>query len=117
MNGFLFDENLPRRLTFTPGGPITHATDLGSTRSDSQIWEHARIHQLVIVSKDADFSNRIMITTPPPWVVHLRIGNLRLNAFHELLARVWPAVEQLLQTEKLICVYHDRIESFRGSNE
>ena len=28
MTGYLFDENLPRRLTFTPSLPVTHSTDL-----------------------------------------------------------------------------------------
>jgi hypothetical protein len=31
---------------------------------------------LVIVSKDADFSNRIITSAPPPWVAHLRFGKL-----------------------------------------
>jgi len=54
-----------------------------------------------------------MISHAPPWVVHLRIGNLRRKNFHALLAKVWPQVEALLPAHKLICVYHDRIESFR----
>ena len=33
--------------------------------------------------------------------------------FHSLLAKMWPQIEALLPTHKLICVYRDRIESFR----
>ncbi len=60
MTGYLLDENLPRRLTFTPSLPITHATDLAASPTDTLLWEHARTHRLAIVSKDADFSDRIM---------------------------------------------------------
>ena len=50
----------------------------------------------MIVSKDADFADRAMAATPPPWVVHLRFGNLRRAAFEALLASAWPRVESLL---------------------
>jgi predicted nuclease of predicted toxin-antitoxin system len=113
MKGLLFDENLPRRLTFTPSLPIIHATDLGPSPTDTQLWQHAIENQWVIVSKDADFSDRIMLQSPPPWVVHLRFGNLRLAAFHELLQRHWPLVEERLPAHKLVCLYPDRIEAFR----
>jgi predicted nuclease of predicted toxin-antitoxin system len=56
-----------------------------------------------------------MQKTPPPWIVRLRFGNLRSKDYHALLARVWPSIEALLPARKLICVYRDRIESFRNS--
>ena len=65
---------------------------------------------MVIVSKDADFSDRIIIYSPPPWVVHLRFGNLRKKDFHALLARLWSQIENLLKFHKLVNVYADRIE-------
>lgn len=110
MKGFLFDENLPTRLRFTPKLPIIPAVKAGKTPSDTQIWDYARKHDLVIVSKDADFSDRIVVSSPPPKVVHLRFGNLRRDEFHALLARVWPKVEMLLKSHKLVNVYADRIE-------
>ncbi|MBC7783389.1 MAG: DUF5615 family PIN-like protein [Burkholderiales bacterium] len=113
MNGFLLDENLPRNLTFTPSQPVIHSGSLGISPSDAMLWKHALENRLVIISKDADFSDRIMISEPPPWVIHLRFGNLRRNDFHALLARAWAQIEDLLPTHKLICVYRDRIESFR----
>jgi predicted nuclease of predicted toxin-antitoxin system len=68
------------------------------------------MRELVIVSKDADFSDRIIVHQPPPWVVHLRFGNLRKKDFHALLARVWPQVETLLKSHKLVNVYSRRLE-------
>lgn len=110
MKGFLFDENLPDRLTFDPGLPLVSSTILGASPSDTQIWEHVRREELVIVTKDADFSGRIILQSPPPWVVHLRFGNLRRRDFHALLGRVWPQVEALLKAHKLVNVHADRVE-------
>ena len=113
MTGFLVDENLPRRLTFTPSLPVTHATDLGASPTDTLLWEHARAHRLAIVSKDADFSDRIMLSTPPPWIVRLALGNLKLREYHATLARAWPRIESLLPAHKLLIVHADRIEAIK----
>jgi predicted nuclease of predicted toxin-antitoxin system len=110
MKGYLFDGNVPSRLRFTPKLPIVPLSDVGRNPSDTQIWEYARKHDLVIVSKDADFSERIMASSPPPRVVHLRFGNLGRKEYHALLARRWPQIESLLKTNKLVNVRADRIE-------
>ena len=111
VKGFLFDENLPRRIAFTPSLPVTHVESLGASPDDGAVWRHALAGELVIVSKDADFSARILLAQPPPWEVHLRIGNLRRRDFHAFLARVWPQIEALLPGHKLVNVYADRIEA------
>ena len=110
MRGFLFDENLPKRVQFSPSQPVISVSVIGPSPTDTQVWEFARRGELTIVSKDADFSERIITAHPPPWVVHLRFGNLRRKQFHERLARVWPQVEALLKTNKLVNIYVDRIE-------
>ena len=88
MNGFLFDENLPAEIRFTPTFPVIHVSVLGNSPSDTQIWQYAKRNGLAIVSKDADFSDRLMIDASPPKVVHLRFGNMRQRDFHTFLARV-----------------------------
>jgi hypothetical protein len=35
---------------------------------------------------------------------------LRKNDFHALLARVWPQIETLLNSHKLVNVYFNRLE-------
>lgn len=114
MKGFLFDENLPRRVTFAPALPVIYASSLGAASSDTLVWQHALERDLVIVSKDADFSHRIMTASPPPWIVHLRFGNLRRKEFHRVLAQLWPGIEALLPEHKLVNVYADRIEAVKG---
>lgn len=110
MKGFLVDQNLPARLRFEPRLPLVPLSELGPNPTDTQLWDFARQRRLVIVSKDADFSERIILSTPPPWVVHVRLGNLRRSEFHIRLARAWPQVEALLKTHKLVNVYLDRVE-------
>ena len=79
--------------------------------SDADLWEYAKVRNLVIVTKDTDFSDRMLVSEPPPWVVHLRFGNLRRGVFYAFLERLWPRVEGLLADNKLVHVYLDRIET------
>ncbi|QLE56853.1 DUF5615 family PIN-like protein [Nostoc sp. TCL26-01] len=113
MNGFLFDENLPSKIQFTPSLPIIHVSILGDSPSDTHIWHYAKENGLIIVTKDADFSDRLMLDLFPPKVVHLRFGNMRKSSFHSLLACVWSQIEDLVIDHKLINVYLDRIEAFK----
>ena len=100
-------------MKFLPSLPVVYSDILGGSPSDTRLWNYARERELIIVTKDADFSDRIMLDLPPPWIVHLRFGNLRRKDYHALLAKMWPNIEALLPAHKLICVYHDRIEAFR----
>lgn len=112
MKGFLLDENLPTRLTFSPSLPVCHAREFGGNPTDGELWDLSGASQWVIVTKDTDFSDRILVSMPPPWIVHLRFGNIRREEFHRFLASVWPQIESFLPAHKLVCVYADRIEAF-----
>lgn len=110
MTRFLIDANLPYRFKVWHGVNYLHVFDLDDRWTDDEIWRYAREHEMTIVSKDADFSDRIVITNPPPRVIHLRIGNLTLLELHEFLARSWDRVCELSASHKLLRVYIDRIE-------
>lgn len=86
---------------------------LGRSPSDTEIWQYAKDKKLVIVTKDTDFSDQLMLNFFSPKVVHLRFGNIRKREFHQFLARIWPEVEALVIEHKLVNVYLDRIEAFR----
>ena len=113
MRGFLFDENLPHVPSLQTHLPVTHALDLGARPSDSQIWTHAEQNDLAVVTKDADFSQRIVLGVPPPRVIHLRVGNMRGRDFAAWLRGVWPQIESTIATHKLVNVYRDRIEAVK----
>jgi predicted nuclease of predicted toxin-antitoxin system len=113
MKGFLFDENLPRVPSLRASLPVTHALNLGVRPTDSQLWTHAQANDLAIVTKDTDFSQRIVMGIPPPRVIHLRVGNMRRRDFANWLERIWPQVESAIATNKLVNVYRNRIESIK----
>ena len=111
VRGVLIDENMPERLPLPSNVSSIHSTALGNSLSDRFIWDHAKANALAIITKDSDFTDLVMLSTPPPWVVRFRIGNMRRLALLALVAKVWPQIEQLLPAHKLINVYHDRIEA------
>ncbi|MBI1299912.1 hypothetical protein GC175_33725 [bacterium] len=98
-------------IQFSPAWPVEHVTDLGASLSDTEIWEYPKTNDLVIVTKDADFSDRIITASPPPRVIHLRFGNVRKRDFHAFLSRAWPTIEALIETHKLVNVYLHSLES------
>ncbi len=75
----LLDQNLSRRLLHMleadyPGS--SHVAELGlSTATDNAIWDHARDHSFIVVSKDSDFRQLAFLLGPPPKAIWLRVGN------------------------------------------
>jgi predicted nuclease of predicted toxin-antitoxin system len=75
----LLDENLSdavvsQILDLYPGSTHVKLQNLQQT-DDIQIWEFARRHGFVIVSKDADFHQRSLVFGHPPKFIFLRVGN------------------------------------------
>ena len=79
--------------------------------SDNLIWEYALERNLTIISKDADFSNRIMLSEPPPKVIHLKVGNMKLADFVIFIESTWVEACFLNKSNKLVNVFMDRIEA------
>ena len=113
MAKFLVDVNLPYYFSLWNHDDYVHQFDLGDTWADRGIWEYARENNLTIVTKDANFYNRILTSDPPPKVIHIRVGNKRLKELHGFLNKIWPEVLALNGTCKLISVYPDRIEGLK----
>lgn len=108
---FLIDVNLPYRFSLWSGDDFAHMRDIGERWSDTEIWRYARERDLTILTKDADFSDRALVSAPPPRVVHFRFGNMKMREFHGLVHRSWPQILALCQDNRLIRVYEDRIEA------
>jgi predicted nuclease of predicted toxin-antitoxin system len=111
---FLIDANLPYRWDVWGGGQFQHVFDLGDDLPDRAIWEYARLNDLVIVTKDSDFSDWVMFADPPPRVIHFRTGNLRLRELKVLVDRIWPTVDDLIARNKLVIVLPNSIESIQA---
>ncbi len=110
MARFLIDANLPHRFAVWRAPDFELVADHDDAWSDSSVWEYARAHDLTIVTKDADFSDRIMAASPPPRVIHLRVGNMRLADLRAFLMRVWPQLDELSTRHKLLIVHASHIE-------
>ena len=113
MAKFLIDANLPYHFQIWNNEDFIHVKDLDDTWNDDTIWKYAAENKLTILTKDADFSLKVLYKGAPPKVVHFKIGNLRIMDFHHLVARIWNEVETLLTENYLINVYNDRIESIK----
>ena len=109
---FIVDENLPYYFNLWQNIEFVHVFDLKELRTDEEIWNYAKSKDLIIITKDTDFSNRIMMSSPPPRVIHLKIGNFKLAELHQFIIRTWPNVMKEIEGHKLVNVYADRIESF-----
>jgi len=110
MPRFLVDVNLPYYFSLWKDKDYIHQSDIDKGWSDKQIWDYAATHNLIIITKDTDFYHAVLTTPPPPKVIHLRIGNMRISQLHDFLNKVWPDVLSLVKTCKLVTVYPDRIE-------
>jgi predicted nuclease of predicted toxin-antitoxin system len=106
---YLIDANLPRWFSLWSGADFLFAHDFGATWTDQQLWEHARAENLVVVTKDADFRILALAEKAPPKLVHVRIGNVRMQQFFTIMTRRWPEVTALLPTNRLIEIWPDRV--------
>ncbi len=110
MPRYLIDANLPYYFSVWHGPDFVHVKDLNEEWKDSEVWAYAKQHGLIIVSKDADFSDRVLLSQPPPRVIHVKLGNMKIGAFHHAISKVWDKVDELSQRCKLVQIFHDRIE-------
>ena len=75
----LLDENLSRRLVpflqnDYPGS--TQVALLGLEQADDRkVWNYAREHEFVIVTRDSDYFDLSTIHGSPPKIIWLRTGN------------------------------------------
>jgi predicted nuclease of predicted toxin-antitoxin system len=110
MAKYLIDVNLPYYFSLWSGPDYMHVRDLDDEWADAKVWSYAKRERLTIVSKDSDFSARALVEAPPPRVIHIRLGNLRMREFHELVSGIWTDVCLLSSQYRLVHVFRDRIE-------
>jgi predicted nuclease of predicted toxin-antitoxin system len=64
MPKYLIDVNLPYYFSIWNNEQYIHQSDLDLTAKDSHIWLYAQERNMTIVTKDADFSNRMLLNQP-----------------------------------------------------
>lgn len=113
MQRYLIDANLPRNFRIWNGDAYVHQHDIDPTLPDRDIWHFARERDLIIVTKDSDFSSRMLLSEPPPRVVHIRLGNMSMRVFHEAIVQRWAAITTMITDHKLVTVWTDRMEGVK----
>jgi predicted nuclease of predicted toxin-antitoxin system len=86
----LLDQNLSPRLVRTleavyPGSSHVRIVGLRDA-DDAVVWEFAREHDFIIVSKDSDFHQRSFVFGFPPKVIWIRRGNCPTQDIEKVFA-------------------------------
>ena len=63
MPKYLIDVNLPYYFELWNNPDFIHVKDLNDTWSDDLIWKYALDNNLTILTKDADFSTKVLYTS------------------------------------------------------
>jgi len=113
MPKFLIDINLPYYLALWNSSEFIHQKDLNNKWTDEEIWIYAKNNNLTIITKDVDFSNKIMLSVPPPKVIHIRFGNLKMKPFFMVMNSLWNQILEINSNHKLVNVFIDRIEGIQ----
>lgn len=110
MARYLIDINLPYYFSLWNTDEYVHQRDLNPRAADTDIWNYAKSHNLTVITKDRDYSDRILLLDPPPHVIHLRVGNMKLRDFHLFMSVHWSEIIEMSKTHKLVYVFKNRIE-------
>lgn len=107
---YLIDVNLPYYFSPWNNENYIYQRNINSQWKDNRIWEYAKENKLTIVTKDSDFSERILFLEPPPKVIHIKFGNIKMNSFHKIITDIWDEVCEISENYKLVNVFVNRIE-------
>ncbi len=97
----LFDQNLSPRLPRVLADIYPESVHVREIKmrdaTDTEIWEYAKTHDFVIVSKDSDFQARSLLYGSPPKFIWLRVGNCPVKPIEELLRRYSTSIHTFAQ--------------------
>ncbi|MGY8825177.1 MAG: DUF5615 family PIN-like protein [Candidatus Latescibacterota bacterium] len=73
-----------------------HVSHIGLDQSvDREVWDYARTHRFIIVTKDADFGELSMLLDFPPYVIWIRRGNCSTRDIEHILRTYVESIQQL----------------------
>lgn len=104
----LLDENLSRRIIPSledhyPGS--TQVALIGLEQAtDHEVWQYAKEHGFVIVTRDSDYYDLSLVRGAPPQVIWLQTGNTSKQEVIDLLIRKKATLYDLLKQQELKCV-------------
>ncbi|OQX23045.1 MAG: hypothetical protein BWK80_28055 [Desulfobacteraceae bacterium IS3] len=99
MKPLLFDQNMSPSLVKRLADMYPCSVHVGmiglGTAFDKTVWEYARNHNFMIVTKDADFSELAALSGFPPEIIWIRRGNCSTRDMEMLLRKNHLAVGAL----------------------
>ena len=98
---FLVDNQLPQalaRLLCNLGHDAAHVIDLGLDEAeDIVLWQYAAKNDLIILTKDEDFSKMCLTRRERAAIVWIRLGNCRKKFLLDTMSRNLPLILDRLQ--------------------
>lgn len=93
----LFDQNLSYKLALSLADLFPDSTHVREVRlqeaADSVVWESAKQHGFMIVSKDSNFHQRSFVFGFPPKVIWVQLGNCTTTEVEKLIRRDFGAIK------------------------
>jgi len=104
----LFDQNLSRKLVVRladifPDCSHVQLYDLAN-KTDTAIWEFAKINGFYIVTQDADFAERSRLYGSPPKIIWLRCGNVPTRQVEQILRSGIEVIQELADNTMIDCL-------------
>ena len=101
----LFDHNLSPRLVglladLYPNSNHLYLMGLDQ-ESDSIVWETAKTQDYIIVTKDSDFNELLILQGFPPKVIWIRVGNCSTKIIELLLRNNYEAILSFYQNNQV----------------
>lgn len=98
---FLVDNQLPpalaRFIVSEFSAEALHVSDVGlKDASDAEIWRFASSNDLILISKDDDFT-RLFLVSDTCRLVWIRVGNCRRRELLDVFRRVWRSMVDRLE--------------------
>lgn len=100
----LFDQNISSKLARQLSDLFPdskHVKDLSLDRAeDEMVWNYARDHDFVLVSKDADFHQRSFLYGFPPKVLWVTLGNCSTSEIEKAIRKNNVKIIAFVQDEQ-----------------
>lgn len=97
----LFDQNLSYKLAYRLADLFpdsTHVREVSLQASDdSVVWESAKQHGFMIVSKDSDFHQRSFLFGFPPKVIWVQLGNCTTSEVEQVIRKDFDAIKAFFE--------------------
>ncbi len=111
---FLLDAQLPKKLSFFlnyKGHNSLHTLDLPNknSSSDSELNIISIKEQRVVVSKDMDFVESLLVSDKPYKLLYVNTGNINNKQLQELFSKNLKQIVLYLEDNRLIELTHQNI--------